>query len=123
VQALKSIRDGKDVLVCTPTASGKTLIYNTSVAESLLKDGRKCALYIFPLKALARNQLKVINELNSALRNYRFRVAVYDGGTTSYHRQKIRKNLPQILLTNPDMLHLSLLPYHSLWKNFFSHLQ
>ncbi|MCD6472441.1 DEAD/DEAH box helicase [Candidatus Aerophobetes bacterium] len=123
VQALKSIRDGKDVMVCTPTASGKTLIYNTSVAESLLKDGRKCALYIFPLKALARNQLKVINELNSALRNYRFRVAVYDGGTTSYHRQKIRKNLPQILLTNPDMLHLSLLPYHSLWKNFFSHLQ
>ena len=122
-QALKNIREGKDVMVCTPTASGKTLIYNISVAESLLKDSRKCALYIFPLKALARNQLETINELNLALGDHHFRVAVYDGGTMPYHRQKIRESLPRILLTNPDMLHLSLLPYHSLWKNLFSHLQ
>ncbi|MEA1964429.1 MAG: DEAD/DEAH box helicase [Candidatus Aerophobetes bacterium] len=123
VQALKSIREGKNVMVCTPTASGKTLIYNISVAESLLKDSRRCALYIFPLKALARDQSETINELNLALGGHNFGVAVYDGGTTPYQRQKIRKNLPQILLTNPDMLHLSLLPYHHLWKKFFSHLQ
>jgi DEAD/DEAH box helicase domain-containing protein len=127
-QALQLIAEKKDVLVATPTASGKSLIYNLPVLEGLLRDAGGHALYLFPLKALAQDQLRTVVELVSHLPDdiqARFNPvgAIYDGDTSSHARRKIRDSPPPILITNPDMLHLSLLPYHRSWSHFFKHLK
>ncbi|RUM37995.1 MAG: DEAD/DEAH box helicase, partial [Desulfobulbus sp.] len=99
----------------------------SNTPKSAATNPRARALYLFPLKALAQDQLKGINRL-AALMPGCFSdrslpaAAVYDGDTSSYHRKKIRDHLPAILLTNPDMLHLSLLPYHHLWGTLFANL-
>ncbi|HHD63154.1 MAG TPA: DEAD/DEAH box helicase [Desulfobulbaceae bacterium] len=126
-QAIKLIQQKRDVLVATPTASGKSLIYNLPVFQELLQNSQARALYLFPLKALARNQLKTVRQWGALLPTHFADInmspaAVYDGDTTGYQRKKIRDNLPAILITNPDMLHLSLLPYHHLWGPFFANL-
>ncbi|MEI7904663.1 MAG: DEAD/DEAH box helicase [Candidatus Firestonebacteria bacterium] len=124
VEALNLIANGKNVAVVTPTASGKTMIYNIPVIESCLKDEKTRALYLYPLKALAQDQFKTINEFKDALfPKDRFLASVYDGDTSSYQRQKIRRNPPNILVTNPDMLHLGILPYHSGWAEYFKNLK
>ncbi len=128
VQALQLIAEKKDVLVATPTASGKSLIYNLPVLEELLCDAKGHALYLFPLKALAQDQLRTVVELVSHLPDdfqARFNPvgAIYDGDTSLQARRKIRDSPPPILITNPDMLHLSLLPYHRSWSHFFKHLK
>ncbi|MFZ0051375.1 MAG: DEAD/DEAH box helicase, partial [Desulfobaccales bacterium] len=107
----------------TPTASGKTLIYNLPVLESLLKDGAGHALYLFPLKALEQDQLKALKELDAALPSPFLRAAIYDGDTPPSQRQAIKASPPQVLISNPDMLHMGLLPYHASWSGFFSRLQ
>ena len=126
-QAIDHILDKKSVLVATPTASGKSLIYNLPVFQDITINPEAKALYLFPLKALAQDQLKTINRWAEMLPDFFSSInlqaaAVYDGDTTGYHRKKIRDNLPAILLSNPDMLHLSLLPYHHLWGAFFANL-
>ncbi len=126
-EAIRYIGKKKDVVTATPTASGKSLIYNLPVFQEILVNTQAKALYIFPLKALARDQLKTIRRWAELLPDYfslkNFTAAaVYDGDTSGYQRKKIRDNLPAILLSNPDMLHLSLLPYHHLWAAFFSQL-
>lgn len=80
-QALAAIRAGKNILVATPTASGKTLIYNLPVLEVLLKDPQGHALYLFPLKALEQDQLKAVKELDAALPSPFLKAAIYDGDT------------------------------------------
>lgn len=122
-QALDAIRTGKHILVTTPTASGKTLIYNLPVVESLLQDPEGHALYLFPLKALEQDQLKALNELNSALPSPFLRAAIYDGDTPPAQRQALRARPPHVLISNPDMLHLGLMPYHHSWASFFSRLK
>jgi DEAD/DEAH box helicase domain-containing protein len=125
--AIKHITAGRHVIISTATASGKSLIYNLPVLQSLLTLPQTKALYLFPLKALAQDQLKalqtlchhlpenVLPEMNVA--------AIYDGDTSGYKRKKIREQLPAVLITNPDMLHLSLLPYSDKWAHFFSNLK
>ncbi len=126
-EAVRQVLKGRNILTATPTASGKSLIYNLPVFTELLQNPDAVALYIFPLKALARDQLKTINAIAALLPKHfaekkRTPAAVYDGDTTPYLRKKIRQNLPGILITNPDMLHLSMLPYQDIWGHLFCKL-
>ncbi|MFH1887182.1 MAG: DEAD/DEAH box helicase [Pseudomonadota bacterium] len=121
-EAMDLARAGRDVVTATPTASGKTFIYNLPVIErSLARPGSR-ALYLFPLKALAQDQLKAFNALAENCPEPRPRAAVYDGDTTAHFRKKIRDNPPDVLITNPEMLHLALLPFHDAWAEFFANL-
>ena len=123
-QALDHIRAGTDLVVATPTASGKSLIYNLAVLEQMLDGSARHALYLFPIKALSRDQLDNLNSLLGALNPPRpIAAGVYDGDTSSYQRTKLRQSHPQILLTNPDMLHYALLAYHPKWEAFWAGLR
>ncbi|MFV0420996.1 DEAD/DEAH box helicase [Oleidesulfovibrio sp.] len=121
--ATDHIRAGRHVVVATPTASGKTFIYNLPVIEQILHDPETRALYLFPLKALAQDQLATLNSLTEHWStDARPTAAIYDGDTTAWFRKKIRNNPPNILLTNPEMLHLSILPHHEQWTRFLAGL-
>lgn len=127
-QAICSIIAKHDVLVATPTASGKSMIYNLPVLNDLFCDDPGHSLYLFPLKALAQDQRNVLEKLFQKLpvavqvKHQPFS-ALFDGDTSSYSRRKIRENPPRVLFTNPEMVHLSLLPYHQNWIDFFSRLR
>ena len=124
VAAIERIRRGENTVVATPTASGKSLIYNIPVVEEILKDPETHALYLFPLKALAQDQLKALERLTSRIfTGEPVRAAIYDGDTPPYDRKKIRSRPPHILMSNPEMLHLSVLPYHASWANFLRGLK
>jgi len=124
VEALKIIAEGKNAAIVTPTASGKTMIYNIPVIERRLKETGAKALYLYPLKALAQDQFKTILEFGEALFPKGTNLAaIYDGDTSAYRRLKIRQNCPSIVVTNPDMLHLGILPYHSAWAALFKNLK
>ena len=114
---LAAIRGGRDVVLATGTASGKTLVYNTAFAEAALTTPKATALYLFPTKALARDQLRAVR----AFKLPQIRAAVYDGDTPRAERPLIRKNA-NLVMTNPDMLHLSLLADHARWADFFLRL-
>jgi DEAD/DEAH box helicase domain-containing protein len=117
--ALRLLREGKNVGITTPTASGKTLIYNLAVIETLLADPQAHALYIFPLKALAQDQLKTLSQLFERLGTKELSAAIYDGDTPASARAKIKRKPPRILITNPDMLHYGLLAFPEGWRGFF----
>jgi DEAD/DEAH box helicase domain-containing protein len=120
-QAIDAVREGHSVVVATSTASGKTLCYNLPVLEVIIADWRAKALYLFPTKALAQDQLRSLRELTRHdLRDVRF--GTYDGDTPRSARARLRKSA-SIILTNPDMLSLGILPNHTLWANFFKNLQ
>ncbi|MBU0480433.1 MAG: DEAD/DEAH box helicase [Proteobacteria bacterium] len=123
-RAVDLVRAGKDVVVATPTASGKSLIYNLPVFAGIIEGKPVKALYLFPLKALAQDQLRAIDELGALLPvgTKVPRGAICDGDTSSHHRRKIRDNPPDILITNPDMLHLSMLGYHDRWSGLWQGL-
>ena len=123
VEAIKLINEGKNVFISTPTASGKTLIYNICVLDAVLKDPSARSLYIFPTKALTQDQLHTVREFGAGLSEGFPKAEIYDGDTPSSLRSKIKRNPPDILLTNPDMLHLGILPYHSSWESFMSNLK
>jgi len=117
-------RAGENILLSTGTASGKTLAYNLPVIAQLITNPNSRALYLFPTKALAQDQLSVINYQLSVLRSLitgHWSTAIYDGDTPQKDRPAIRKNA-RILLTNPDMLHTGILPHHTSWLDFFSNL-
>jgi DEAD/DEAH box helicase domain-containing protein len=122
VDAIEGIGHGRDVLVSTPTASGKSLIYNIPVIDAIFHNPETRALYIFPLKALEQDQLKSLYGLASALPQDRIRATIYDGDTSAWDRKKIKRNIPNIIITNPDMLHNAILAYHESWADFFAHL-
>ena len=127
-QAFELISRGNNLLAATPTSSGKSLIYNLPVLNSILSNPDVHALYLFPLKALAQDQMRILQQFESKLRlNLKAElnsiVAIYDGDTSSYQRKKIRNTPPEIIITNPDMLHLSFLPYHTSWAHFFKKLK
>jgi DEAD/DEAH box helicase domain-containing protein len=124
VQAIESLRGGLDTVVVTGTASGKSLCYHVPVLERLLAEPGATALYLFPTKALAQDQLQSLSRLASGhLELTRSLVAgVYDGDTQPATRRKLRDSA-NLILSNPDMLHQGILPYHPKWARFFRSLR
>src|SRR5580704_1559371 len=119
--AAEAVRAGKNVVIVTPTASGKTLCYNLPVLDAVLANDDARALYLFPTKALAQDQLAELNDLNGRLAN-RVGVFTYDGDTPSDARKAIREK-SHVVLTNPDMLHTGILPHHTRWTRLFENLR
>lgn len=122
LDAVEKIRAGRHVVVCTPTASGKTLIYTLPLLERLIESPGHTALYLSPLKALAQDQLRKLKKAASSVPDLVFTASIYDGDTKGSIRKKIRELPPQVLLTNPEMLHLSFLAHHRAWASFFRRL-
>ncbi len=117
--ALEAARRGENVVVVSGTASGKTLCYNLPVLESILTNPYTTAFYLFPTKALARDQQEKLNHLGLFPQ---VRFGVYDGDTPQQERASIRRGA-HIVLTNPDMLHVGILPNHSSWASFLRKLR
>ncbi len=131
-EAWTHARAGKNVILSTGTASGKTLSYNLPVFASLIVDPNARALYLFPTKALAQDQLSNLQSLTTNLQPLHLaqgqvlpltpNAAIYDGDTPQAARSAIRRNA-RIVLSNPDMLHTGILPHHTNWLEFFSNLR
>jgi DEAD/DEAH box helicase domain-containing protein len=118
--AYNAVRRGRHLVVVTPTASGKTLCYNLPVLQRLLEQPDRRALYMFPTKALAQDQLAELSALKHGL-PIDLRVDTYDGDTSPGRRTAIREG-GHVVMTNPDMLHAGLLPHHTRWRRLFSSL-
>ena len=112
---------GKNVVIVTPTASGKTICYNLPVLNLLLNDDGARAMYVFPTKALAEDQLhefqRAVDQMGSEIRAF-----TYDGDTPQDARRAIRQKA-NVVLTNPDMLHSGILPHHTRWARYFENLK
>ncbi|MDP6446933.1 MAG: DEAD/DEAH box helicase, partial [Pirellulaceae bacterium] len=123
-KALEAARAQQDWVVVTGTASGKTLCYNLPILESCLADSDARALYLFPTKALAQDQLKGLLELLSGDVEVasNIRPGVFDGDTPTAQRRRIKAEA-NLVLSNPDMLHATILPYHTKWSRFFAELK
>ncbi len=132
VEAVEAARAGHSICVVTGTASGKTLCYNLPVLERLLGDADATALYLFPTKALAQDQQRALGRLLAAAPPGRslgrpglaesVRFGVYDGDTSRHARRRLRDEA-NLVLSNPDMLHQGILPYHAKWARFFGGLR
>jgi len=118
VEAWEASRRGEHVIVTTGTASGKTLAFNLPVLDELAREPKSRALYLYPTKALAQDQLRTIQ----ALKVPKVRPAIYDGDTESERRWQIRK-WANLILTNPDMLHVGVLPHHDRWGDVLQNLR
>ncbi len=121
-EAVNKVRQGKNVMVATSSASGKTLCYNLAVAEALLTESQGRALYLFPTKALAQDQLRGLHQLFVPDLFQVEEFATFDGDTPRAERSEIRKRA-RIVLTNPDMLHVGILPNHQSWSRLLRHLR
>ena len=119
-EAINKARQGKNVVIATPTASGKTLAFNIPVLEALTNDKKATALYLYPTKALTNDQLKVLRELEKDT-CIKADANVYDGDTPQHQRASIREN-SRIILTNPYGLH-QYLPWHYKWRTFLQNLK
>ena len=115
------VHSGRNVVVVTPTASGKTLCYNLPVLNAVLESPDSRALYLFPTKALAQDQLAELHDLAKRLDDC-FGVFTYDGDTPNDARKAIRER-GHVVLTNPDMLHTGILPHHTKWMRLFENLR
>src|SRR6202049_294591 len=118
--AYNAVRKGRHLVVVTPTASGKTLCYNLPILQRLLENPERRALFVYPTKALAQDQLAELSALKHGL-PIDLRVDTYDGDTSSGRRTAIREG-GHVVMTNPDMLHAGLLPHHTRWRRLFSSL-
>jgi len=129
-KATNAILGGKNVIIATPSASGKTLCYHLATVDALLHNRNSRALYIFPTKALAQDQLRSLRQIVRALSAPSYQgevinpqvVTTFDGDTPHHERADIRKQA-RVVLTNPDMLHLGILPNHQSWSRFFRNLK
>src|SRR6266849_9368635 len=119
--AAERVRSGRNVVVVTPTASGKTICYNLPVLNAVLENADTRALYLFPTKALAQDQLAELHDLGRRLEDH-FGVFTYDGDTPADARRAIREQ-GHIVLTNPDMLHTGILPHHTRWTRLLENLR
>jgi len=121
VHSLEATARGEDVVVVTPTASGKTMCYNLPVLSAILKDPDARALYLFPTKALSADQVselyEMIEETGADIKTY-----TYDGDTPAAARKAVRQ-AGHIVVTNPDMLHSGILPHHTKWVKLFENLK
>ncbi len=122
-RAVDLARAGRDTVIVTSTASGKTLCYNLPVLEELQAHSQRRALYLYPTKALAQDQHKALRRLIDADPTLARTVqcGVYDGDTPQATRRKLRDEA-HVLLSNPDMLHAGILPYHTRWARFWANL-
>jgi DEAD/DEAH box helicase domain-containing protein len=131
-------KNGGNVIIVTGTASGKSLAYNLPILDTLIRNGSARALYIFPTKALGQDQYNKLSDLIQEFKdqdlkthdnvqelqpNQQFPIplGVYDGDTKPNDRPEIRENA-RIIITNPDMLHMGILPHHTRWAEFFANL-
>ena len=114
VEALNAIFAGKNIILSTPAASGKTLCYHLATLEAILEDKDSHAIYIFPTKALAQDQLRSLKELACPELIPERAVAIFDGDTPQAERPNIKRQA-RVILTNPDMLHFAILPNHQSW--------
>lgn len=121
-EGLAAARARRDVLVTTPTASGKSLIFQLPVLEEALAGGRGRALFLFPLKALGQDQRGKIEALAQQAGLSEPVAAIYDGDTPTAERKRIRDHPPRVLITNPDMLHLGILAHWQSWTPFLRDL-
>jgi DEAD/DEAH box helicase domain-containing protein len=119
--AIERVLGGDNVVVVTPTASGKTMCYNVPVLSAILADPEARALYVFPTKALAHDQLAELRELTT-LMDVNLAAHTFDGDTTANARRAVRL-AGQIVITNPDMLHSGILPHHTQWHRLFANLK
>ncbi|MGZ4389072.1 MAG: DEAD/DEAH box helicase, partial [Gaiellaceae bacterium] len=117
-ESYDAVRAGRHVIVTTGTASGKTLAFNLPVLDALAADPKSRAVYLYPTKALAQDQARALGELGVP----RVRPAIYDGDTPQERRWQIRK-WANLILTNPDMLHIGVLPRHDLWADVMHNLR
>lgn len=122
VEAVDHVLGGRSTVVVTGTASGKTLCYNIPVVDAVVKDPLATALFVYPTKALAQDQLRAINSFADANSEIKFLAGAYDGDTPQNERRKLRDK-GAVILTNPDMLHQGILPQHSRWNRYFSNLR
>ncbi|MGQ9668435.1 MAG: DEAD/DEAH box helicase, partial [Anaerolineae bacterium] len=120
-EAIAAIRRGEHVVIATGTASGKTLAYNVPVLWRILEEPRARALYLFPIKALAQDQLRALRQILERM-GWELPLGTYDGDTPQTARARLRKSAA-ILLTNPDMLHVGILPNHTAWSHFLANLR
>src|SRR5882672_10218781 len=116
-EAWNAASRGDNVIVTTGTASGKSLAFNLPVADAIARDPKTRALYLYPTKALAQDQARALG----AFQLKGLRPAIYDGDTESERRWQIRK-WANVILTNPDMLHVGVLPHHDRWGDVFANL-
>lgn len=122
VDAIEAAHRGEHLVVVTSTASGKTLCYNIPVLETLLQEPKSKALYLFPTKALAQDQLKTLKRYRSLAPDLPLEAGTYDGDTPQEARRLLRDE-GNVILTNPDMLHSGILPHHPRWAHFFGSLR
>lgn len=120
-RAIEAALRGEHVTLVTGTASGKSLAYNLPALQHMLRDPRASALYLFPTKALAQDQAAALGGLVRAL-GAEVAINVYDGDTSSSRRSGMRR-AGGVLISNPDMLHMGILPYHARWVTFFQNLK
>jgi DEAD/DEAH box helicase domain-containing protein len=116
-EAWEAARRGEHLVVTTGTASGKSLAFNLPVLDALAREPKRRALYLYPTKALAQDQLRSLGELKLP----KLRAAIYDGDTASERRWQVRK-WANLILSNPDMLHVGVLPHHDRWGDVLSNL-
>jgi DEAD/DEAH box helicase domain-containing protein len=117
-EAWEAAARGEHLIVTTGTASGKTLAFNLPVLDALAREPKLRALYLYPTKALAQDQIRALTELKPP----RIKPAIYDGDTPNEQRWQVRK-WANLILTNPDMLHLGVLPHHDRWGDVLSNLR
>src|SRR6185312_4953448 len=116
-EAWAAAQRGEHVAVVTGTASGKSLAFNLPVLDALAREPKRRAIYLYPTKALAQDQLRSL----TALKIPRLRAAIYDGDTEAERRWQIRK-WSNLVLSNPDMLHVGVLPHHDRWGDVLANL-
>jgi len=121
-EAVNNARQGRNVMVATSSASGKSLCYNIAVAETLLAEPDSRAIYLFPTKALAQDQLRVLRETFSPGLFRAQEFSTFDGDTPRPERAEIRKRA-RVILTNPDMLHVGIMPNHRTWARMLRSLK
>ncbi len=117
--ALQAIADGRNVILSTGTASGKSLCYQVPILDNLRSDPSATALLLFPTKALTQDQHR---SLTALIPDKAAEIAIYDGDTPAYRRTAIRSRA-RVILTNPDMLHVGILPHHANWNRFLQNLK
>ncbi|XP_010546214.1 PREDICTED: uncharacterized protein LOC104818356 isoform X2 [Tarenaya hassleriana] len=120
-ESISASLSGKNVVVATMTSSGKSLCYNVPVFEELVNNPASCALYLFPTKALAQDQLRVVLDMSEG-HGASINVGVYDGDTPMKDRTRLKNNA-RLLITNPDMLHMSILPFHGQFNRILSNIR
>jgi DEAD/DEAH box helicase domain-containing protein len=121
-EAIGKIREGKDIVLCTTTASGKSLTYMLPIFEAVMEDPEATTLYISPLNALVNDQMKTFLEFEMELGSGT-RIARYTGALSDSEKRKVREGRTNVVFTNPEMIHMSFLAWHHLWKRFFSNLK